>query len=134
MGSQRRILFSTNFVEKERKRLNEFRQASRDIINLMSKKKDLLKFIFIENDSKELNSLKSQILYHLNSEKSNITRKGKKAYSNSELSAQKEKYSSVLEVMRKFKIMPISVQQRVLALHPKTGELRTAKILTAASI
>ena len=28
--------------------------------------------------------------------------------------------------------MPISVQQRVLALHPKTGELRTGKILSAA--
>lgn len=30
--------------------------------------------------------------------------------------------------------MPISVQQRVLAIHPKTGELRTAKILTAAAL
>ena len=40
----------------------------------------------------------------------------------------------VLEVMRKFKIMPISVQQRVLAIHPQSGELRTGKILTAASL
>lgn len=47
---------------------------------------------------------------------------------------RKEKASQVLEVMRKFKIMPISVQQRVLAVHPKTGELRTAKILTAAAL
>ena len=40
----------------------------------------------------------------------------------------------VLEVMHKFKIMPISVQQRVLAIHPQSGELRTGKILTAASL
>lgn len=34
--------------------------------------------------------------------------------------------------MRILKIIPISVQQRVLAIHPETKELRTAKILTAA--
>ena len=45
----------------------------------------------------------------------------------------KEKASHVLDIIRKFKIMPISVQQRVLAIHPKTKELRTAKILTAGS-
>ena len=133
MSSQRRFLFSANFIEKETKKLNEFRQIYRDIINLMNKKKELLKFIFIENESKELSSLKSQILYHLSAEKNGVTRKGKKAYSNSDIAIQKEKIQNVLEVMRKFKIMPISVQQRVLALHPKTGELRTAKILTAAS-
>ena len=100
----------------------------------MNKKKELLKYIFIETDSKELNSLKSQILYHLSSEKSSMTRKGKKALSNTEVHTQKEKSQHVLEIMRRFKIMPISVQQRVLALHPKIGELRTAKILTAASV
>lgn len=34
--------------------------------------------------------------------------------------------------MRLFKMIPLSVQQRVIALHPGTNELRTAKILTAA--
>lgn len=29
-------------------------------------------------------------------------------------------------------MMPVSVQQRVIAMHPETKELRTAKILTAA--
>ena len=76
----------------------------------MSKKKELLKFIFIENESKEFSSLKSQIVYHLSSEKNGITRKGKKAMTNSEVNAQKEKVLSVLDVMRRFKIMPISVQ------------------------
>lgn len=38
-----------------------------------------------------------------------------------------------MEAMQKYKIIPVSVQQRVLAIHPKTKELRTAKILTAAS-
>ena len=35
--------------------------------------------------------------------------------------------------MIKFNIVPISVQQRVLAIHPQTYELRTAKILTSAA-
>ena len=42
------------------------------------------------------------------------------------------KASHILDIMRYFKMIPLSVQQRVIALHPETRELKTAKILTAA--
>ena len=45
---------------------------------------------------------------------------------------RKERVSHVLEAIRELKLVPISVQQRVLAIHPNTRELRTAQILTAA--
>lgn len=40
--------------------------------------------------------------------------------------------SLILSTIKKYNLVPISVQQRVLAMHPKTLELRTAKILTAS--
>lgn len=86
--------------------------------------------------------MKSQILYQLSQldqEKvSNLNSKSKKpinkhqAFSNQDLLRRREKASEVLDIMREQKIMPISVQQRVIGFHPKTRELRTAKILSAA--
>jgi len=49
--------------------LNEFRAIFREIINLMNSKKEFLKFIFMEDDSKnmkdkgDISVQKSQILY-----------------------------------------------------------------------
>jgi hypothetical protein len=37
----------------------------------------------------------------------------------------------VVDLVRELKIVPVSVQQRVLALHQKSGELRSAKVLTS---
>lgn len=41
--------------------------------------------------------------------------------------------SHILDIIRYFKLIPISVQQRVIALHPETNEIQPAKILTAAN-
>ena len=88
--------------------------------------------------------IKNKILYYLSQldqEKNQIQIKNKKEknqenklgiYSSKEIQLRKEKASQILEVMRVLKIIPISVQQRVLAIHPESKELRTAKILTAA--
>lgn len=47
---KRRILFSDRFVSKELIKLHEFRQIFRDIINLMNRKKELIKFIIYDDD------------------------------------------------------------------------------------
>lgn len=41
------------------------------------------------------------------------------------------KVKEVLMMVKEYKIAPLIVGQRVLALHPKTRELRTASLLTS---
>ena len=43
---KRRFIFSEEFVRKERQELHEFRSIFRDIINLMSQRKELISYIF----------------------------------------------------------------------------------------
>ena len=44
---KRRFIFSEEFVRKERQELHEFRSVFRDIINLMSQRKELISYIFM---------------------------------------------------------------------------------------
>jgi hypothetical protein len=41
-----------------------------------------------------------------------------------------ERVKDVLSMIKEFQIAPLVVGQRVLAIHPKTKELRTASLLT----
>ena len=41
-----------------------------------------------------------------------------------------EKVKEVLQIIKEYQIAPLVVGQRVLAIHPKTKELRTASLLT----
>ena len=43
---KRRLIFSEEFIRKERQELHEFRSVFRDIINLMSQRKELISYIF----------------------------------------------------------------------------------------
>ena len=43
---------------------------------------------------------------------------------------EEEKVKEVLNMIKLYQIAPLVVSQRVLAIHPKTKELRTASILT----
>lgn len=52
--------------------------------------------------------------------------------SQQEINQRLLKASHILDIMRQLKIIPVSVQQRVIAIHPQTNEIRPAKILTAA--
>jgi hypothetical protein len=47
---KRRFIFSEEFVRKERQELHEFRSIFRDIINLMSQRKELISYIFTGPD------------------------------------------------------------------------------------
>lgn len=78
----------------------------------MNSKKEFLKFVFMEDDPKPLQTLKSQILYQfqqLDQEKNKSKKKTQQIYSSNEIQYRRIKASQILEIMREFKIMPISV-------------------------
>lgn len=43
---------------------------------------------------------------------------------------EEERVKEVLQMIKEYQIAPLVVGQRVLAIHPKTKELRTASLLT----
>ena len=45
-AKQRRILFSENFIRKEKAKLYEFRSIFRDIMGLIDQRKELINYIF----------------------------------------------------------------------------------------
>lgn len=44
---------------------------------------------------------------------------------------KEDKVREVMNIIREYQLQPLVVKQRVLAIHPKTKELRTASLLTA---
>ena len=114
LKGNRRMLFSQNFIEKETEQLEEFRATFREIMNLLDKRKDLIRFLFTEPESSDIEGspqkewddykrgeyhmLKNQILYMLTQHKSRRRVTSKK------------RTAQVLDLIRELKIMPISVQ------------------------
>ena len=49
----KRLIFSQNFIDREVEHLEEFRATFREIMSLLDKRKDLIRFLFTEPESSE---------------------------------------------------------------------------------
>ena len=94
--------FTDRFIQEEKDKLNNYREIFREIIKAMQQKN------FLPDSNGDLSMLSYD----------------KKPQ------FEEEKVKEVLNMIKLYQIAPLVVSQRVLAIHPKTKELRTASILT----
>mmetsp|Transcript_39565 Transcript_39565/g.38082 ORF Transcript_39565/g.38082 Transcript_39565/m.38082 type:complete len:247 (+) Transcript_39565:79-819(+) len=99
----RRRRFTEKFIEEERQELQAYREVFREIIKQIQNKN----FATDPNNPYMLQYDKRSPLFN------------------------EERVKDVCLMIKEYQIAPLIVGQRVLALHPKTKELRTASLLTA---
>lgn len=101
-GGNRPRRFSPALIEDERSKLRDYRDIFREILKQMQLKN------FVPDQNGDFSMLQYE----------------KKPW------FTEDRIKEVLQIIKEFQIAPLVVGQRVLALHPKTRELRTASLLT----